>query len=479
MANPNIYSQFAQPVRSVQDYIGDMDRREGNALEVAMKRMQQQQAQRGMADDDAARQIFAQYGDKARNPLMAAGLSKQAFALDDRDSKRAQDAALLNKTNVETQSAEYGTVEKSLKIAQTFAAQVQDVQGAQSYLRGLYSHPVLGPMVQQVKPLDKALGEIPQDPQQFLQWKAGHMNITADKLISLLTPTVKSVNAGNAHVGNATNNFTGQVIPGTETSTPINQSADSIATQESARLAREQGAENARLTREQAAATLKLQQDKFNWDKNKPVAAAGGAPSAARTGPMSVTMQKELLESDDTVQSAGNVIRTLESALKINDKAYSGYFAKGRAQLASNVIPGQTPGADATIDIDNMMTGQALESLKLIFGGMPTEGERRILLDMQASADKTPTQRKAIIARAIAAAKRRAVYAGGKAKSIRDGTYLTQGAQPMPEDAEAGGALSPENGGKPAAGSPKVGTIEGGYRFKGGNAGDPKNWEKQ
>jgi hypothetical protein len=116
----------------------------------------------------------------------------------------------------------------------------------------------------------------------------------------------------------------------------------------------------------------------------------------------------------------------LEAAKKINKDAYSGYFAKGRAVLASN-LPGSTPGADATINIDNMMTGQALENLKATFGAMPTEGERKILLEMQASVDKTPKQREDIMDRAIAAAKRRSEYAGSKAKSIRSGEYLTEG----------------------------------------------------
>ena len=142
---------------------------------------------------------------------------------------------------------------------------------------------------------------------------------------------------------------------------------------------------------------------------------------------MSVTLQKELLESDDTVQAAKSVINTLKQAKAINDKAYSGYMAKGRATLASNLMPGGTESADATIDLDNMMTGQALESLKVIFGGMPTEGERKILLEMQASADKTPQQRTAIMDRAIAASERREKFAGSKAKSIRDGSYLTSG----------------------------------------------------
>ena len=162
---------------------------------------------------------------------------------------------------------------------------------------------------------------------------------------------------------------------------------------------------------------------------------------------MSVTLQKELLESDDAVQSAAAIIKTLTAAKEKNEKAYSGYAAKARATLVSNV--GGSESANATIDLDNMMTGQALESLKSIFGAAPTEGERKILMDMQASADKSPTQREAIMDRAMLAVKIRGEYATAKAKAIRGGSYLTDGipqpAAPVdpPRDVgKAGGSYS-------------------------------------
>jgi hypothetical protein len=160
-------------------------------------------------------------------------------------------------------------------------------------------------------------------------------------------------------------------------------------------------------------------------------AMAPGAPP--KPGAMSVALQKELLEADDTVQSAAGVVRSLQTALKQNDAAYSGYLAKPRAVLRSN-LPGGSEAADATIDIDNLMTGQGLESLKSIFGAAPTEGERKILIDMQASVDKTPAQRKAIMERAMQAAERRAAYTKKKAAAIRSGRYLTEG---IPEPAAA------------------------------------------
>jgi hypothetical protein len=171
--------------------------------------------------------------------------------------------------------------------------------------------------------------------------------------------------------------------------------------------------------------------------------------ASGATGPMSVTLQKELIEADDAVRSGAEVTRTLQSALKINNDAYSGYGAKTRAVVRSN-LPFQSKEANATIDLDNMMTGQALESLKLVFGGMPTEGERKILLDMQASADKTPAQRKAIIDRAIAATQRRQQFAKAKAEAIRKGTYLTEGAAQPESDKPA------NTGGVPAGVDPAL-----------------------
>ncbi len=152
--------------------------------------------------------------------------------------------------------------------------------------------------------------------------------------------------------------------------------------------------------------------------------------SGKSSAPMSVALQKELIDSDDVVQSSKNVVNTLNQALNINKDAYSGWGAKGRAVVASN-LPGNYSGADATINLDNMMNGQALESLKSIFGAAPTEGERKILLDLQASADKTPAQRESIIRRSIVAAENRSNYAAKKAKSIRDGNYLSEGLAPM------------------------------------------------
>jgi len=147
---------------------------------------------------------------------------------------------------------------------------------------------------------------------------------------------------------------------------------------------------------------------------------------------LSSAAEKELFEADDSVQAGKNIVGILKGALDLNDKAYSGYFAKSRAVARSN-LPGESEQANATINLDNMMTGQALESLKMVFGGMPTEGERKILLEMQASAEKTPKQRKDIIERAVKAAEGRIIFNTNKSKALRSGTHNSVDPQAAPQ----------------------------------------------
>ena len=150
--------------------------------------------------------------------------------------------------------------------------------------------------------------------------------------------------------------------------------------------------------------------------------------------PLSATAQKELFEADDVANSAQNAIGILKSIItpdqktgkSQNELAYEGGTAEAR-RIGMSFVPGSYEGENAAVDLKNKVTGQALENLKAIFGGMPTEGERKILLEMQGSLNQKAEQRKAIFERAIALAERRQQVARDKAKALREGTYFGAG----------------------------------------------------
>jgi len=159
-----------------------------------------------------------------------------------------------------------------------------------------------------------------------------------------------------------------------------------------------------------------------------PIIGVNGQPVKSPPKPagnLSATAQKELFEADDAVQAGEGAVSALKQALALNNKAYSGVGASTRAAIMSN-IPGSYEGADATVALDNLIKEQALGSMKSIFGGNPTEGERAVLLELQASANKTPGQRQEILNRAVKAAERRIAFNKQKADALRTGTYMTQ-----------------------------------------------------
>lgn len=170
---------------------------------------------------------------------------------------------------------------------------------------------------------------------------------------------------------------------------------------------------------------------------------AYGMRPAKSMQPLSVAQQKEVLEADEVAQSSQNVINTLEAAKKLNPVAYSGVGAKERALIRSNIpFMGQSKEADATIQLENMTLGTALENLKSIFGGNPTEGERKILIDLQASPSKTVEQRAEILDRAKTAAENRLRFNVQKAEAIRGGSYMKPGYSPVTAPQQSNGMPS-------------------------------------
>lgn len=153
--------------------------------------------------------------------------------------------------------------------------------------------------------------------------------------------------------------------------------------------------------------------------KAQPVVGANGQPVRK----LNTTEQKKLFEIQDQQNADKSVIQVLDKMMKLTNETYSGFAATGRAKGMSNVgLAGEK--ANNTVLYDNLATSQALAQLKATFGAAPTEGERKILMDIQASASKTPMQKKQIIAQAFRAVQARQAYREKLANGIRTGQYM-------------------------------------------------------
>lgn len=146
---------------------------------------------------------------------------------------------------------------------------------------------------------------------------------------------------------------------------------------------------------------------------------------------MNPTIERAILENDSLLETNKSGIENLNSALNFNKNSYSGAYAYERAVAQSNnpfASDEDKKKADATIAFDNLIRNNAVSQLKATFGLNPTEGERKILLDLAASSNKTDTQREEIIKRGIQAVEKRHKVYKSKAEGLRTGNYW------MPEE---------------------------------------------
>lgn len=106
--------------------------------------------------------------------------------------------------------------------------------------------------------------------------------------------------------------------------------------------------------------------------------------------------------------------------------------------LVPDIVSSKSSG-EATTNLDNAVIGTALAQLKSVFGGNPTEGERKILLELQGSSSQPDAVRQDIYQRAIEMAKKRLEFNKQRAAELRGGTYYKPGAgAPAPQQSNGG-----------------------------------------
>lgn len=142
---------------------------------------------------------------------------------------------------------------------------------------------------------------------------------------------------------------------------------------------------------------------------------------------LSATDKKTIQEADEGVLSAQTAIEALGQAKQLSRQAYEGPTAGARSAVTSLF---SNEAGVATEDLNNVIMTNALGQLKSIFGGNPTEGERKILLDMQGSVNKPDVVRQKIFDRGIALAQKRLDFNQKRADELRGGTYYKQDGAP-------------------------------------------------
>lgn len=150
----------------------------------------------------------------------------------------------------------------------------------------------------------------------------------------------------------------------------------------------------------------------------------GGQVSITSTQPRALNPAEIQLreEAETNLGNLRSAEAALRDALRLSPQAYAGPAAGTRGALVGtlNLDPNT---AAATRQFSAIMTEQALSQLRAIFGGNPTEGERKILVDMQAGVNMSRPEREALLNRAIEAVQNRQRSAERRLEEVVRGNF--------------------------------------------------------
>lgn len=158
---------------------------------------------------------------------------------------------------------------------------------------------------------------------------------------------------------------------------------------------------------------------------NKAEAVAGGVDANGKpvARKLEANERSKIFELQEQIDADVGVGESLNRLSSLVEQSYSGAGAGFRGTAMSRLPFVDKTRANATVVSENIAIELALKQLKSTFGAAPTEGERKILMDLQASVDKSPVQKKQIIAAALRASAARVRYRKKQQEAIRTGSY--------------------------------------------------------
>jgi hypothetical protein len=180
MANLAIYNGLLQPPKSIADYNAIADeaslrgqQRQQNALDLQTGQMGLQEKQRGIQESEAFRRALQTVD--PRTPQGQDVLLRAAPSVAPAFLKNIADQGHINaQTEQQKAAAAKATTENVGLLQKQFQDELATVQNPQQMARWLqakYQHPVLGPVMQKLGPLEEGIADIPTDPQKFAEFR--------------------------------------------------------------------------------------------------------------------------------------------------------------------------------------------------------------------------------------------------------------------------------------------------------------------
>jgi hypothetical protein len=130
-------------------------------------------------------------------------------------------------------------------------------------------------------------------------------------------------------------------------------------------------------------------------------------------------------ETENKISSLDTALGAVSEAYSLNPKSFPGGWMGQAQRLAFESLNPSDERVIATSRINSLLQEQALNQLKTVFGGNPTEGERAILLEIQGIGAKSLEERAQIMKRTYEILQNRKAAEVKRLEDIKSGAYRT------------------------------------------------------